>query len=364
MADPGLTEFAGHLVAAKMFSLASCVMLFYDIVLTFGDEVELIWMKKFTPFTALWFANRYLSPLGYIVIIVSFHDPWPKDICNRYVLYPEALKIVTAFAIGVIFIVRLHGIYARSWTVVVGGSVLLAAELAVKIWAFTSGTSLDLPSGFVGCILVGRDDSLRMSATWIAELVFDSAMFLATLYRTVSITNLQQRSIHYLLKLIRRDGVAYFAVIFVANLVTVLMYFVCLFDPILLLFVLMPTVLTQLAPPDIKVINASFSTLITSLMVSRLILNLRRAGEKASLSVYTGASVTAAPGHLRPKLSTGGTLGGTSTGEGELDSVERALKSPFGIRRAIERATAGRQEGRGMQESWTDMRITRDIEAT
>lgn len=69
--------------------------------------------------------NRYLSPLGYIVIIVcefrfaflvlvafgvviplkrgphpAFHDPWSLSVCNRYVLFPEALKIVTAFTIG------------------------------------------------------------------------------------------------------------------------------------------------------------------------------------------------------------------------------------------------------------------------
>ncbi|KAK2464698.1 hypothetical protein APHAL10511_003274 [Amanita phalloides] len=58
-----------------------------------------------------------------------------------------------------------------------------------------------------------------------------------------------------LFNLVVRDGVIYFAVIFVANLVTVLTFI--------------------FAPMDVKAINASFSTLITNLMVSRLILNLR-----------------------------------------------------------------------------------------
>ena len=31
------------------------VMVYYDIILTFGDEVERVWMKKFTWFTVLWF---------------------------------------------------------------------------------------------------------------------------------------------------------------------------------------------------------------------------------------------------------------------------------------------------------------------
>lgn len=64
--------------------------------------------------------NRYISPLGYIVIIVSFHDPnWSKSVCNRYVLYPEILKIFTATAIG--------GLYIQSMTS--SSSINLTKEL-------------------------------------------------------------------------------------------------------------------------------------------------------------------------------------------------------------------------------------------
>ena len=35
------------------------VMLFYDILLTFGEEVERIWMKKFSHFTVLWFLVKF-----------------------------------------------------------------------------------------------------------------------------------------------------------------------------------------------------------------------------------------------------------------------------------------------------------------
>ena len=81
-----LTELYSRM-AAKMFSLASCgegldmsktasalclkvyriaVMLFYDIAITFGDEVEKIWKQRFTGATVLWFmvsdVNRILPP--------------------------------------------------------------------------------------------------------------------------------------------------------------------------------------------------------------------------------------------------------------------------------------------------------------
>ncbi|KAF8737110.1 hypothetical protein AX14_013466 [Amanita brunnescens Koide BX004] len=244
---------AEHLLIAKMVSLSACVMLFYDIMLTFADEVELIWSQKFSLVTVLWHINRYVTPLGYIIIIVSFHDPWSKSVCDRYILFPEAVKIVTSFAIGVVFILRLYAIYQRSMVVVTLGCLLLTAELGVKIWAFTSGTSLLLPPGLVGCILVGKTN-LRFACTWIAELVFDSIIFIATLYQAL-LNN--SRTFHEisLFDLVVREGVICFAIIFVTNLATVLLFI--------------------FSPEDLKAINASFSTLIMSLMVSRLILSLR-----------------------------------------------------------------------------------------
>ncbi|TCD68149.1 hypothetical protein EIP91_011427 [Steccherinum ochraceum] len=253
-----LATAAEHLMAAKMFSLASCVMLFYDIVLTFGDEVEKIWKQRFTGATVLWCLNRYLSPLGYIVIIVSFHAPWPKNVCSHYVLYPEILKIFTASVIGVIFILRLYSIYSRNTYVLLFFTTLLMVELGVKIWAFTDGTMLTLPPELVGCILVGKSSvGDRFVYTWVAELVFDTAVFLATFYRAVFLYRTAEAGAALgLLRIIMRDGVMYFAAIFASNLVTVLLF--------------------VSAPADLKAVNASFSTLITSLMVSRLMLNLRR----------------------------------------------------------------------------------------
>ncbi|KAL4253687.1 hypothetical protein ABKN59_003728 [Abortiporus biennis] len=282
MGSPESLPTAGeHLMAAKMFSLASCVMLFYDIVLTFGDEVERIWKQRFTGATILWFLNRYLSPLGYIVIIVSFHSRWPVSVCNRYVLYPEILKIFTAFTIGVIFILRLYAIYSRNRIILITFTILLFAELAVKIYAFTDGVRLDLPPEFDGCILTGRDaDGKRIVYTWVAELIFDTSVFFATLYRTVSLYRSSELGpSSNLIRVIMRDGVVYFGVIFVSNLVTVLIFVA--------------------APPDLKVVNASFSTLVTSLMVSRLMLNLRREAMRRSPAMDNNLLTNSSLGHRR-----------------------------------------------------------------
>ncbi|KAF8961524.1 hypothetical protein BDZ97DRAFT_1828667, partial [Flammula alnicola] len=257
------------LTAVKIYSLASCVMLFYDIVITFGEEVESIWMRKFTPFTILWFLNRYFPPLAFIVIIVSNFDNWSPEVCNRYVLFPEIVRLLMAAIIGTIFLIRLYAIYAGSRVVVASGAFLLIAELALKIWSFTDGTMLELPPGILAsqCVLVGRNQ-IRFSFTWIAELFFDTAMFLFTLWRTIMLHRVTRGTAHSLITRIFRDGVIYFAVIFAANVVTALLFI--------------------FAPDNLKAINAAFSSLITSLMVSRLILSLRSAGAQLEISSMHG----------------------------------------------------------------------------
>ncbi|KAJ3527434.1 hypothetical protein NM688_g8126 [Phlebia brevispora] len=256
---------ADHLMAAKMFSLASCVMIFYDITITFSDEVEKIWKRRFTGATFLWFVNRYLLPLGYIVVIVSFHDrSWSTTVCDHYILYPEVLKIFSSTAIGAIFILRLYAIYARNRVILVAFTSLLIAEIALKIWAFTDGTRLVLPPGLVGCILTGKSQ-LRYVWTWIAELIFDSCVFIATLYKCVELyRNVAGGTASGLIHIMMRDGIMYFGMIFASNVLTVIIFMV--------------------ATPDLKAINASFTTLITSLMVSRLMLNLRSGVQQSQLS--------------------------------------------------------------------------------
>ncbi|KAF8970906.1 hypothetical protein BDZ97DRAFT_1789295 [Flammula alnicola] len=264
-----LNNIVSNLMAVKMYSLASCVMLFYDIVITFGEEVESIWMRKFTPFTILWFLNRYFPPLGFIVLLVSNFDNWSPEVCDRIVLFPEIVRLLMSAIIGTIFLIRLYAIYARSRVVVSIGVFLLTTELALKIWSFTDGTRLELPPGILAsqCVLVGRNQ-IRFSFTWIAELFFDTAMFLFTLWRTIVVNRETRGTVHSLLTRIFRDGVIYFAVIFAANVVTALMFI--------------------FAPDNLKALNAAFSSLITSLMVSRLILSLRSAGGQSEISSSHG----------------------------------------------------------------------------
>ncbi|KAG8907935.1 hypothetical protein FRB99_001443 [Tulasnella sp. 403] len=60
-----------HITASRYLSFAGFVVLIYDHLLTFADEVELIWLKPMSLVTMLFLFNRYLVPL---IIMVDLYD--------------------------------------------------------------------------------------------------------------------------------------------------------------------------------------------------------------------------------------------------------------------------------------------------
>ena len=67
--EPRLTISSRPRMASKMYSLAACVMLFYDIALTMLDEVEKIWMQpQYTYMTLLWTLVS-MCPLPYLFLV-------------------------------------------------------------------------------------------------------------------------------------------------------------------------------------------------------------------------------------------------------------------------------------------------------
>ncbi|KAF9040753.1 hypothetical protein BJ165DRAFT_1549707 [Panaeolus papilionaceus] len=220
-----------HLNAGKYFQISAFVMLIYDHMLTFSDEVERIWKQRFSGATILFLLNRYLTPLQFIIIVDAFHDPrWTKK---------------AGFGMSLQF-------------------VLLNATLTIS-------EAVPLPPFLVGnyqdfrwcCILTG--DSILLPAVWVTPLITDSCIFVLTVWRTRQYLTHSGKT--PIMHIFLRDGAMYFFIIFLANLMNTVFYFT--------------------APDDLKAIGASFSQLITATMISRLVLNLRSVSDIKESSYHT-----------------------------------------------------------------------------
>lgn len=182
----------------------------------------------------------------------------------------EGMTTVGLIAVGqLVMILRVYAIYNRSSRTLVLLLVLWAVQIIMSAYGLRTGYPAPLPKGLAGCILSGQGPLFPF--VWISPLVTDTVIFSLTIYRTKHylhhlISPSMSESVARALMILVRDGTMYFFFIFLANLMNTLIFF--------------------FAPTDVKEIAASFSQLLTSTMLSRLVLNLR------SLSIVKDMTTT------------------------------------------------------------------------
>ncbi|KAK1217340.1 hypothetical protein PQX77_020001 [Marasmius sp. AFHP31] len=246
------TQTAEHILLIKMVTLASFVVLIYDILLTFDDEVSYIW----TPLregkhpwlnwmTLMWCANRYLCPPAYMVVTILFHDPrMNSNKCGRYVWFPQTMRLIVTSAIG---------LWSRHLYATILTYFLLVAEVAVKIWAMTDVKGV-YHKECTGCFVSSKKPQhLQFVYGYVAELVFDSLMLAATAVRCRQLGTKHTKFI----RVIWVDSMIYLPAVFAIHLANVL----------LIVYASIP----------LKNIMTSFSSVGCTIIVSRMILNTRKA---------------------------------------------------------------------------------------
>jgi len=232
----------------------------------------------------LFFLNRYITPLQFLIIIDAFNDPrWTRSPCERFVAFEGGSTVGLVAVCELIMILRVYALYKRSRVILTSLLTLWVAQITISSIGLSTGFAITLPPGFVGCIFTGT--SKIFPAIWLAPLITNSVMFFLTLYQSKEF--LINPSHAPLLHIFVRDGTLYFLVIFMANLLNTLLYF--------------------LAVDDLKAIGASFSQLITATMISRLVLNLRSEMRSTSTPNYDTTSTSTriidrAIGHLGGKM--------------------------------------------------------------
>ncbi|PAV21464.1 hypothetical protein PNOK_0409100 [Pyrrhoderma noxium] len=281
---------ATHLRAAKSYALAAFTMMVYDITITFSQEVEKVWKRRFSGLTILWFLNRWIFFLATIPTLFSFHDPrWTdKPIqltnlppfvgdsrCEAYFRYPGIVAAFQRLFIGSVFMLRTYAIYGRSLVAAGIIALFLIAEFVTKLVInFKFGSAVQLPKGMVGCILA-VDDAHSKDFSWFytTELMTDFVVLVLTVTRSYKEFRRVRRvgEPARLWRVILKDGIIYFLLIFSANVMT------------LVFFLAMPS--------DLKAINASFIVMFNSLLTARLILNLKSVSTReGSRGVSTAAA--------------------------------------------------------------------------
>ncbi|KAG0692487.1 hypothetical protein DFH29DRAFT_1073713 [Suillus ampliporus] len=187
-----------HIVSTAIFKLPACAGLIYDWVLTFGQEVELIWRQRWSLMTFLYLSVRYLGIVYAVVPTIPLIDGgWVRfltgllvqyDDCHRCLimyLTQDWMSIVVNAILDVIIITRLHAMYQRSRQVLI---LLIVVFLFVNLFngvvaaisvRNVSGAHWRIPeelilSGTYQCSINFEGDvPLLYSITWIFATIWE-----------------------------------------------------------------------------------------------------------------------------------------------------------------------------------------------
>ncbi|KDR79152.1 hypothetical protein GALMADRAFT_137042 [Galerina marginata CBS 339.88] len=265
--------FIHHCISASYFAI-----IYYDYLLTLPAEYSRYWTgkRKISFASIMFYLNRYLTFLGHIPVILqvfwaesdaSHIELSTRHHCQGLILPPDSCVGLTKFhkylvsigniVIGVCLILRTYALYGRTWRILAALGTVAAAEIIYTLYQMWKGTSTPytMPpgSGFLGCLLpVNEPSSSQLGHLWIGLLLFDVLIFVLTLYK--ALTGFRD-GVSSVLNVILRDGTMYFGVMIIAAIVGILDF--------------------RLFSPYIRGITASYGNALSSVMVSRLMLNLR-----------------------------------------------------------------------------------------
>lgn len=130
--DPSLWPYVNAFRLISYFIVASVVAVIYDFVLSFGQEVDLIWNQRWSIVTFLYLSVRYVGiPYSVISILSSLSTFLVTDAgCIIMSSVVNWASFVVNAMLGVIMITRLHAMYQQSKRVLI---FLVVTFLAVTI---------------------------------------------------------------------------------------------------------------------------------------------------------------------------------------------------------------------------------------
>ncbi|KAI1798048.1 hypothetical protein LXA43DRAFT_1106377 [Ganoderma leucocontextum] len=255
--------------------LVGVVILYYDFILTFGEEYWSIWKNRKTVASTLFLLNRYLPIFADVAVNVGNFYEFPAEAvspfqslflasCRHYAFFRQVLLIFNQVVVCYILFLRTFALYGRDWRV--GGSILgfSAILFGISVWAVIGQQEgVELRGG---CHTAAD----RTAVAWESLFLFDCTVFSLTLFKTFRERrrNPVTSGRHDIVSLVMRDG----AVMASANLANTITFY-----------------------PLLRGCLSTAASSISITMMSRLMLNLHASALGRSELVTTrvpGASST------------------------------------------------------------------------
>ncbi|EJC98887.1 uncharacterized protein FOMMEDRAFT_142948 [Fomitiporia mediterranea MF3/22] len=261
-----------HLSAHKYFFVCTLTVAAWDTLVLSPRSWRLMKTKEWPVLKIIFHFLRLFMPAEFIIVAVAFFDThFTQSQCSHFFLFEPICTAILVSACSIIHVIRIHAIYDKNRTVLMGMTALFA--LQVVCMAITCGfyRSVPLLEG-QGCIAGPKSNWVGIY--WLAPTLLFTASFLLAIKR--SLATLEAKPLSYW-KLMLRDGLNLYGAIWIVNMTNMLFWFIA-------------------KPNDgsdtIKTIVTSMAAVLTTTMTLRIILSVR--GSLKSGGSFSGSSAAAA----------------------------------------------------------------------
>lgn len=245
-------------------NLISFSILYYDYLLTLPLEIDRFWFNRQASCSwasFLFFLNRYVSLFGHIPIAMEYLWTGNLDLkekmCSPLQSYHQYFAILSQLIVGALLITRTYALYEYNRRVLFSLVFIALSVSAFGTWSIitSKGDTLPAPELIprVGCMQsLTRNQGNHFAIAWSGLLLFDITVFVLTLYKSITYRHRGGRT---LLNVLVLDGAMYFGIMVVTNLANILTFL--------------------LGEPYTMGLYTTFTNVISSTMISRLMINLR-----------------------------------------------------------------------------------------
>ncbi|KIK60241.1 hypothetical protein GYMLUDRAFT_261592 [Collybiopsis luxurians FD-317 M1] len=281
------------LLSSKHYWIAITTLWVYEYLLTFMDEVRYIWKEKKNLVFWLFFLNRYLCLIIIVITNVAYFTPlFSEDMyvdpeCYRYGFVEQIETLIMGTIAEALVLLRVYALSGRKTYILIIAFLIILTQWILLIYQdakYVNGTSdlavllfarkLDtsaLPTlpdidAYRLCIAVPGTDIIQVGTAFLSlYIVYDGLAVIAIVYFVMQ----QAKGFHVapIVHLIQRDGLLYFAVMFSSN------------------FVWLITTL-HAGRPGLKFIQNQPAMVISSIMVNRITVNLKRAATEKTVVTW------------------------------------------------------------------------------
>ncbi|KAI0756567.1 hypothetical protein C8Q80DRAFT_1264608 [Daedaleopsis nitida] len=226
-------------------------------------EWRFIWKTSWTPVKVAYLFCRYWVLAVVPYLLYAFCTDHPLDYCERNFRIPVALAIWNQVAAECVLLIRTYAFFNRNIYILVLLVSALAGVVSYQLYVATSQMLLlpFIPPNVEGpCFPMSKPHSAHLLGFFVAPLLYDTMVTFMTVCKAITIRRRNGGPSSRLIQTFLREGVFYYILISIANLVNGIFY---------------------LQPRQaISAICIPLSVMLSPILACRLILDLRERGSE------------------------------------------------------------------------------------